>query len=81
MSWRMHTSKGELRCRSDIKRNGYWTGKQCPYAATWTVDGKPLCGTHKAQRARWSLAADRDVVIERIDEHDGVIQRRATIGP
>ena len=71
MSFHKHTRSGALRCQHEIKRNGYWTGQQCPWGAHWRVNGVAMCGTHMDQHQRWALAGEREIRIVGItpEEH------------
>ena len=58
-----------MRCRHDVERNGYFTGRRCSNEATWTVTFlrwwgiesetvvMPVCGTHKAKVLRRNTTA------------------------
>jgi len=85
MRFRLRARSGGLRCQHDVKRNGYWTGRQCEWGASWWVDGVAMCGTHMGQLQRWALAAGREIAVVGITaeehEHGGVFQQNATIGP
>ena len=70
MRFRKHTSNGSLRCQSDVKRNGYWTGRQCIRPAICRVDGTPLCGTHKHQREYWAAGREVQPRIEHLASND-----------
>lgn len=64
-----------MRCRSDIERNGYYTGKRCSRDAAWKVtfleseDVRLVCAQHKnvLVKSNWWGLEQGTVTIEKLE--------------